>query len=285
MVRDRAGTPDPRLLNPSDPPSKSEKRLTVPDARTWRHRWDLQQASYIRDREARFEAILEFLGMALGPRLRVLDLGCGTGSLSERILRRFPRASSVAVDYDPVLLKIARTGLGDFGGRLAYVDADLRRPDWMAKLPRARFDAAVSTTALHWLTGRQLTGLYRDVRRLLRPGGWFVNGDEIRYPPGSAHLQRLSRSIRRTSPSTARHPEETWDSWWQAVLADPRFEAEAKLHRLRYPRSHRRTKSPDLPGHVRRLRAAGFRNVELIWSRWDNRVLVAQQGRQVRFPR
>jgi SAM-dependent methyltransferase len=277
MVWDRSGAPDPGSSNPSVVPSKTEAPLTVPAARNWRHRWDLQQEFGIPYREARFEAILEVLGVAVGPRFRVLDLGCGTGSLSERILRRYPRASSVAVDHDPVLLKIAKTGLGDLGGRLAYVDADLSRPDWTARLPNARFDAAVSTTALHWLTGSQLTRLFQDVGRLLRPGGWFVNGDQLEYPAGSPQIRRLARSVRQASPSTALGPGETWDAWWRAVLRDPRFAAEAKLHRLRYPHSHRRTKTPDLAGHVRRLRAAGFREVEVVWSRWENRVVVARR--------
>jgi SAM-dependent methyltransferase len=249
--------------------------LSARSARAWRARWDRQQETGIPEREFRFEAILETLGTAVGPRFRVLDLGCGTGSLSERILRRFPAARSVAVDHDPVLLKIGRVGLGDLGGRLRWVDADLARAGWAEGLPVRRFDAAVSTTALHWLNGPQLSRLYREVRRLLRPGGWFLNGDQLAYPKTHPTLRDLSNRVRRARASPGRKRGESWDDWWRAVLADSRFAVEAELRRRRYPHSHSETPTPDLPGHERRLKAAGFREVDLVWTQWDNRVLAA----------
>lgn len=254
---------------------RSSGTLTPQAARQWRRRWDLQQERGVRDREARFDAILEMLALTQGRRFRVLDLGCGTGSLSERVLYRFPQATSVAIDYDPVLLKIARTGLGTFGGRLTYVDADLRRPDWVERLPRLRFDAAVSTTALHWLTERQLRELYRGVAGLLRPGGWLVNGDHLGYPTRARAFDRLARSASGARTPAPKGAGESWEEWWSSVLHDRRFAAEAELHRRRYPHAHSGTPTPDLGGHVRLLRAAGFRAVDVVWSRWDNRVLAA----------
>lgn len=250
-------------------------RLTVSAAREWRARWDEQQDALIPDRGERFEAILETLGVVAGNRFDVLDIGCGTGSLSERILRRFPRARSVAVDHDPVLLTIGEIGLGERDGRLTWVDADLRQSDWYRRLPRRRFDAVVSTTALHWLTGAELSRTYARVARLLRPGGWFLNGDQIAYPPDSSHFHRASRGVGRRRAALVRLKGVTWNAWWRAVLRDPRLSVEAELHHLRYPHPHSETPTPDLEGHLRRLRKAGFREVHLIWTRWENRVLAA----------
>ncbi len=258
-------------------PAATDRRLSPSAAREWRQRWDRQQVHEVRDREARFEAMLEAIEVLVGRRFRVLDLGCGTGSTSERILRRFPAARSVAVDYDPVLLRIGRIGLGTLGGRLTWVDADLRAGDWPRRLPVRRFDVAVSTTALHWFVPAQLRELYPHVARLLRPGGWFLNGDRIAYPAGARHLRDGARSARRLSRRREARPGETWDAWWTAVLRDPRLAAEAELHRLRYPRAHGGTPTFDLDGHVLALRHAGFREVELVWTRWDNRVLAAMR--------
>ena len=250
-------------------------RLSVLAARDWRRRWDRQQAAMIPDREERFEAMLEALELPSGSCPRMLDLGCGTGSLSERFLRRYPGARSVAVDYDPVLLEIGRAGMGDFGGRLAWVDADLRRPDWARELPLRRFDVAASTTALHWLTPTELSRLYSDIARLVRPGGWFLNGDFVRYPADTPRLHRFSRSIRRRRERLIPIRGATWNEFWRAVLRDPRLTRESRLHRVRFPHPHARTPTADLNGHIRRLRAAGFREVNLIWTRWENRVLAA----------
>src|SRR5487761_824148 len=106
------------------------------DAVALRRAWDRQQEYHIPDREERARVMREVLALALPARDRVLDLGCGTGSLSERILRRFPAARAYAVDFDPVLLRVGREGLGDDGGRLSWIEADLRKGGWPRDLPR-----------------------------------------------------------------------------------------------------------------------------------------------------
>ena len=253
--------------------------LSLRAAQAWRARWDRQQTRYIPLREERFDAILEALARSQGARFRALDLGCGTGSLSERVLTRFPQAQIVAVDYDPITVRLGQTALGNAGGRLTWVDADLRRARWERALPAGRFDAAVSTTALHWLTGPELTRLYRTLARLLRRGGIFLNGDSFAYATGSRQLTRLARvaPAKPPGPGSSRPPPlgESWAEWWRAALREPRLAREAALHRTRFPRRHERIPSPDLEGHLRRLRRAGFREVEVVWGSWRNRVLAA----------
>ena len=247
-------------------------------AQDWRARWDRQQARYIPLREERFDAILDALARSQRARFRALDLGCGTGSLSERVLARFPQAQIVAVDFDPITMRLGQTALGSVGGRLTWVDADLRRARWERALPTGRFDAAVSTTALHWLTGPELARLYRTLARLLRAGGIFLNGDSFAYAMGSRRLTRMARlGAERPGSGSSRAPPlgESWSEWWRAALRDPRLARESALHRARFPRGHERTPSPDLEGHLKRLRRAGFREVEVIWGSWRNRVLAA----------
>lgn len=59
-----------------------------------------------------------------------LDLACGPGSISQRLLARFPGARAVAVDVDPVKLALGHGTLGTLDGRLRWVDADLASPGW-----------------------------------------------------------------------------------------------------------------------------------------------------------
>jgi SAM-dependent methyltransferase len=219
--------------------------------------------------------MLDAIDALVGTRFRALDLGCGTGSTSERLLRRFPGARSVAIDHDPILLRIGSTGLGTMSGRLRWVDADLRGKDWVRSLPVARFDVVVSTTALHWLDPTQLHRLYDRLARLLRPGGWFLNGDRLAY---ARELPRLREGARVARHRPGGSPSgESWRAWWQAVMRDPRLAAEAELHRQRYPEAHGDTRTLDFAGHVRALRRAGFREVGLVWAQWDNRVLAAMR--------
>jgi SAM-dependent methyltransferase len=232
----------------------------------------VQQSLGVGNREERFDAMMDAIAAGVPTRFRFLDLGTGTGSLTERILRRFPRSRGVALDFDPILLKIARTGLGEVGGRVRWVDADLRRRSWTRALPPGLFDLVVSSTALHWLSGGEVRGLYGALARRLRREGLFLNADGLAYPPSAPTLRRVARSMGR---GASRGGFRAWDAWWLAVERDPRFASEVVLRRHRYPHTHLGTATPDLEGHVRRLRAAGFREVEVLWSRGQNRVLAA----------
>jgi hypothetical protein len=73
------------------------------DWSSWAHRWDAQQQRSIPRREERFQLMLELVADLVGPAPgRILDLACGTGSISARALRRFPWAQLVALDVDPL---------------------------------------------------------------------------------------------------------------------------------------------------------------------------------------
>jgi len=218
--------------------------------------------------------MLDAIGAAVGPRFRFLDLGTGTGSLSERIVHRFPRATGWSVDFDPVLLKLARTGLPELRTRLRWIETDLRRADWSTALPAGRLDAVVSTTALHWLTPPQLTRLYRVLGHRIRPGGIFLDGDSLGYPSSEPRLAKVARAVRQR-PGSPPTRGETWDVWWASIRRDARFRAEFAVRDERYPREHAGTPTPDLAGHVRRLRSAGFSEVDVVWSWGSNRVLAA----------
>jgi SAM-dependent methyltransferase len=252
----------------------------------WRRRWDLQQERYLPDREERFTAILDVLehSVATAPRsthhradraFRFLDVGCGTGALSERVLNRFPRAKGVGVDFDPVLMRLGRCALDRFDDRLDWVEADLREPEWWSRLPVQRFDAALSTTALHWLARSDLRRLYADLHRLLRPGGVFLNGDTLGFPTSARLARRWAHVHRGVDLAHSSGRGEGWREWWDAVLADPRLEEEAKLREERVPRHHERVPRVDLDAHRRLLGIAGFRETEVVWSHWENRLLLA----------
>jgi SAM-dependent methyltransferase len=219
--------------------------------------------------------MLAALERVVGTHPRVLDLGCGTGSLAERVLRRYPRARVVALDYDPITLALGRRVLGNAHGRLEWVEADLRTLLWDAALPFRKFDAVVSTTALHWLTTPELRRVYSKLTLRLRTRGLFLNGDGMGFDPASRRLTEIARSLADEHRGRADLRAEAWTEWWRAVLREPGLRVEAELHRSRFPRVHHRVPGPDLSGHVYLLRRAGFREVEVIWSRWRNRVLAA----------
>jgi SAM-dependent methyltransferase len=256
--------------------------LSPEAARTWFDRWEAQQQAYLPGREERFGMLIEALRLGTGrDDPLVLDLGCGPGSLAARILDRLPRATVIGIDADPVLLALARSIWPGRSG-LRFAAADLRVPGWSAALGVDPVDAAVSTTALHWLSVAQLTALYAELAGLLRPGGLLLNGDHLEEDEsGSPVLARLGRELAELAEPGQPPPGggESWDEWWRAVAADPALAGlAAERDRLHLESGHHESPSMLFATHVAALRAAGFTEIGTLWQRGSNRLLCAVKG-------
>ena len=238
----------------------------------WLRSWEDQQGGHMPDREERFDVMIAALRAHCGDSPRVVDLGSGPGSLASRVVRALPEATVVAVDLDPVLLEIGRHALRD-EQRITFVDADLSDPR-LAEIAGTGFDAAMSTTALHWLSRDHLAGLYRSLAAMLRPGGIFLNGDRHHgEEPGV--IAQVVRAVRSARPETFPEGALTWERWWEKALADPLL-AEAVTERARRHHDHPHDEvAPTLRDHEEALRAAGFSEVGSLWQRLDDRVLIA----------
>jgi SAM-dependent methyltransferase len=248
-----------------------------PDWTSWLQRWEAQQSGGLPGREDRFQVMIDFVHEAVGSAPTVIDLGCGPGSLALRLVGRLPGATVLAVDADPLLLELGRRAIGDQEGRIRWIQADLRDTRWIERIGR-RVDAALSTTALHWLSPAELTGLIGGLASVIRPGGVFLNGDHMTFDPQQAALQRLAS---RLGEEAARRELEAvggerWGAWWAAVEAEPGFQALLRERAAAGWGGH-----PDhrLPAELTFLRAvllrSGFAEADTIWQRLDNRVLAA----------
>lgn len=253
--------------------------MNSPDAVTLLADWDDQQAAYIADREGRFRVMVEVLALACGDSPMVVDLACGPGSLTARVLEAIPQARVFAVDHDPVLLDLATRALRPaHGDRLTVLDADLDDPSWPALVADAlngrRPDAFLSTTALHWLTPDALVRLYGGAASLLGSGGVLLNGDHFRFDHRSPVLRRLAsahddETQRRAHAAGA----PTWDAWWAAARAQPNAAPLATLRDDRY--SYRPAPpSTGVDFHLAALAQAGFAEVGTVWQLLDDYVVL-----------
>ena len=246
--------------------------------KAWYRRWEAQQEAFNRDRERRFSAMLDLVAASLPARFTALDLGCGPGSLCVRLLERFPHARCVAVDRDPVVLRVGQGAFGTMRGRLRWVDTELGAPGWDRALPPGRFDAALSTTALHWLDRPHLMQLGRDLARRLRPGGIFVDGDRLPWGTDDRRLARLAKQVRsvRIGPRRRATERSAWQAWWDAAHRDPELRS---LFPLRQARHAQHPRSGDLPlsAYVRALRGAGFRSAAVVWRDLEDAILYARR--------
>jgi ubiquinone/menaquinone biosynthesis C-methylase UbiE len=103
------------------------------------------------------------------PMMNVLDLGCGTGTLTVMLKQSAPMANVTGLDGDPEVLSIAQT-------KAAQVNVNIKWDLGLANklpYPDSSFDLVVSSLVVHHLTGPDKLRAFREVHRILRPAGWF----------------------------------------------------------------------------------------------------------------
>src|SRR6266849_7627821 len=128
------------------------------------------------------------------PGHRILDIGCGTGSLLIQLKRLYPETDAVGLDPDPKALARARRKAEraavsirldqGFGDELPY--------------PEASFDRVLSSLMFHHVPTGEKGKTLRAIRRVLKTGGEFHMLD-FEGPEKSAHgiLSRLLHSSER----------------------------------------------------------------------------------------
>ena len=104
---------------------------------------------------------------------RVLDVGCGTGTMLLMIAQRHPDASLAGVDPDPRVLERAQRKIAQAGRAIALREASA------TALPYAdeSFDVVLSSLVFHHLTCCEKLQAMREIHRVLAPGGELHLGD------------------------------------------------------------------------------------------------------------
>ncbi|MGH7326592.1 MAG: class I SAM-dependent methyltransferase [Candidatus Rokuibacteriota bacterium] len=121
--------------------------------------------------------LLEQAGLRAGH--RVLDLGCGTATLTILIKQACPEAHVVGLDADPRILAIARKKAADAGIHIELRQGLVEAPPFGP----ASFDRVVSSLVFHHLTTDRKRRTLEQARALLSPGGelhvadWGQAGD------------------------------------------------------------------------------------------------------------
>jgi len=104
---------------------------------------------------------------------RVLDLACGTGTLTILIKNTQPQAAVVGIDGDAKILEIAKT-------KAKESDVEIQFDEGMSfDLPYEdkSFDCVVSSLFFHHLTREDKLKTLREVKRILKPNGEFHIAD------------------------------------------------------------------------------------------------------------
>lgn len=147
--------------------------------------------------------------------LRVLDLGTGDGRNLALLLAARPGTSGVGLDFSEVMLAAARERF-DGEPRVELIQHDLSRP----LPPLGRFDAVVSSFAIHHLEHERKRALCGEAFELLEPGGVFANFEHVASPSERLHrafFAAIGEPLENEDPSDRTLDVETQVGWLREI--------------------------------------------------------------------
>ncbi len=97
----------------------------------------------------------------------VLDAGCGSGRLTEELLKRLPQGRVIALDLSANMLQNAQERLKWAGERVVFQRGDLS--NFQLSEP---VDGIFSNAAFHWVPDHD--SMFASLFRALKPGGWII---------------------------------------------------------------------------------------------------------------
>lgn len=153
------------------------------------------------------------------PGSRVLEIGCGTGTIVALVKRLHPEAEVVGLDPDPKALARAKRKAERASLAIQFDEAFSDAMPY----PDGSFDRVLSSLMFHHLSGEVKRKTASEVRRVLRPGGSLHLLDFAHSEHKGGFLVRLF------------HPDETWrDNREDRVVALMRESGFTQAERVRH---------------------------------------------------
>ncbi|ACK69679.1 Methyltransferase type 12 [Gloeothece citriformis PCC 7424] len=208
----------------------------------------------IRQLLPKYEEVLDVIVSLVPPGVeQILELGCGTGELSLKLLNRYPKVKIVALDYSERMITYAQTKIVDKGYSDRWKGVQLDFGVWAneeeSQALGSGFDACVSSLAIHHLTDEMKQKLFERISKTLKPGGVFWNGDPVlvEFPL----IQEVYQKIR-----------EDWATQQGTTITEVR----AKLGTTKPYGYSSQDQLATLETHLQMLKTAGFTSVAVPWK-------------------
>ena len=105
---------------------------------------------------------------------QVLDIGAGTGLFSSFLKEKFPQAKLTLIDISEKMMEVAKNRFRS-ESNVEYVIADYTDYAFESN----KYDFIISSLSIHHLTDEEKRSLYDSLYIALKPGGVFVNADQV----------------------------------------------------------------------------------------------------------
>lgn len=235
--------------------SQDKQKLTREEIK---QRFDNETASLYSQRKPEWLPEFEFT-FSLVPKLlkpfvdkksKILDLGAGTGNLSRTIFESIPELEIELVDFSENMLSEVKSVLKPFEGKYSVTRADI----FETSFSENNYNGIVSSFAIHHARGEDTyKKTYQNIYNSLTSPGIFICCDVI--DGANNYLSSLN------------------ESGWTDFLEKNGFQ---KKDILKIIDNYHREDSPlSVPVHLRLLSEVGFKEVDLIWKKYNFGIYVA----------
>lgn len=199
--------------------------------------YDVNRRKFIPCFEDFYQSTTDFIAANITAPARVLDLGAGTGLLTQFWYRHFPDSEYLLVDIADEMLNVARKRFAGAG------NVSFRLTDFTEELPKGRFDVVASALSVHHLEDPEKSKLFAGIYNILPEGGLFVNYDQ--FCAGEPVMNKW------------------FDSCWENSLPQRGLtEHDIELWRER----RRLDRECSVEDEIEMLRGCGFKTVKCVYS-------------------
>ena len=194
------------------------------------------------------EALVSVIPFSKENGFSAIDLGCGTGTISQSVKNEFPNITITCVDISANMLEIARNKIG---GNITCIQADFNSFVFLQK-----YDLIISSLALHHLENDdEKLEFYKKIYSSINRGGVFINIDVVLGNDDFIQEQYMKK--------------------WREFLEEKLSSEETEKCMSDYYAEDRPTK---LITHLDMLRECGFTNIDVIYKIFNFAVYAAMKN-------
>ncbi len=209
--------------------------------------YDRQRSDVIPNMDQIYTIIAELASSEV-PGPKILDLGAGTGLLTEQLFKKYSGGSFTLIDISMEMLNIARER---FKGNpnFRYIQEDYLKTDF-----EDSFNIVISSLSIHHLNDNAKKNLYSKVYEILNEGGIFLNADQV-LVPSSENEYIYQRN------------------WWEKIETGSlkQDEKEFIIDRMKLD------KPSTLKNNLRWLENCGFTNVDIFYKYYNFCILYGKK--------
>lgn len=199
----------------------------------------------ISEREKMIPGFYDFYGAVVdmvSQKRNIMELGTGTGMLTELILASYPDVRINGIDLTNEMLIQAEKKLRKYKDRLSLKSGDFNTIHF-----GNNYDAVVSSLSIHHLTSNDKKKLYKKIFNSLKKGGVFINADMVKSESGFIQKLYLTK--------------------WKNFMRRGNVSKESIKRRLQG------VKKVDIydtaQDQLTWLKKAGFKSVDVFWKYWN----------------